>query len=526
MTADKSEKTSGVKLRESGLALEELDLHGGVFWEEVLRFTDEAQLDDLVASALAGISGTLQWVFVDEMDHTAGRAVAALCVSRVLVSRGRSVLVLDGDDLRPDLTRWAGRFEREGWIDYLRYGASLDTSSIPLPWSGERGRLLGVGSFCPTQVMPEEVQRLLERLRYEADDVIVAAPMGPAGAPWLAAADVRVLCWDRMARSQVDTQALLAALAAGNTPALYLASFGGEGERVEVTDEGFVPTEEPVVTAAVEPEDVPVEEPVATPAVVWAGDIGERDSSPPEQEWHPRHLSTRSSPLFVRLAILLVFALVVIIVVWIGSSRQPGRSQDRALVPPPVTTDISSPAAGGAGQLAETPASQLETSRGRESGLGREPGSGDEPDPGDEPGAGRETSPGREPGARREAGIEQATGSGRGQLDASPMIPRETGAATIAAGGAAAPNPYRVAVGEAGWALHLYSLADSVAASRQLRVLERKGYRAVWRALELPDKGRWYRIYVGSFPTREAAVQARPELLARLGTDYALPFRF
>ena len=88
------------------------------------------------------------------------------------------------------------------------------------------------------------------------------------------------------------------------------------------------------------------------------------------------------------------------------------------------------------------------------------------------------------------------------------------------------PAVYTVPAGQAGWALHVYSLPDSAGASAQAAELERAGYRTAVRIVEIKDKGgRWWRLYVGSFPSRAAARAAMPALLARLGATWAEPAR-
>jgi cytoskeletal protein RodZ len=87
-------------------------------------------------------------------------------------------------------------------------------------------------------------------------------------------------------------------------------------------------------------------------------------------------------------------------------------------------------------------------------------------------------------------------------------------------------DPYQGPVGAAGWAVHLYSLPDSAGALKQVTWLDRKGIEAEWRAVDLGEKGRWYRVYAGSFPTKEAAQEAIPALKQRLGLDWAMPKRY
>jgi hypothetical protein len=83
---------------------------------------------------------------------------------------------------------------------------------------------------------------------------------------------------------------------------------------------------------------------------------------------------------------------------------------------------------------------------------------------------------------------------------------------------------YEVPVGQAGWALHVYSVPDSAGAVKECAGLERSGFRAAVRIVEIREKGgRWWRIYVGSFPSRKAALAAMPALRDKLKTDWAEP---
>ena len=87
-------------------------------------------------------------------------------------------------------------------------------------------------------------------------------------------------------------------------------------------------------------------------------------------------------------------------------------------------------------------------------------------------------------------------------------------------------GPYRTAVGAAGWALHLYSLPNQAGVDAELAELHRRGFKTEVRAIDTAAKGRWWRIYVGSFATRAEARVAVPLLKAKLRTDWANPTRF
>jgi cell division protein FtsN len=85
---------------------------------------------------------------------------------------------------------------------------------------------------------------------------------------------------------------------------------------------------------------------------------------------------------------------------------------------------------------------------------------------------------------------------------------------------------FRKPVGQEGWALWLYSFPDAESADVEVRRLERRGLRAQARAVELKDRGRWFRVYTGSFASRAAARDAVAPLKAELNHDWVIPARF
>jgi len=87
-------------------------------------------------------------------------------------------------------------------------------------------------------------------------------------------------------------------------------------------------------------------------------------------------------------------------------------------------------------------------------------------------------------------------------------------------------TPYKDVVGAGGWALHLFSFPDSSSANVELTELHRRGFKTEVRVVEIPEKGRWWRVYVGSFATKGEARDATSLLLVKLKTDWAKPTRF
>jgi septal ring-binding cell division protein DamX len=88
------------------------------------------------------------------------------------------------------------------------------------------------------------------------------------------------------------------------------------------------------------------------------------------------------------------------------------------------------------------------------------------------------------------------------------------------------PEPFRRPVGEDGWTLWLASAPEPEVAEREVARFERRGLVAAYRAVDLGEKGTWYRIYTGSFPTRAAAREAVAGLRAELKHEWVVPSRF
>jgi cell division septation protein DedD len=86
--------------------------------------------------------------------------------------------------------------------------------------------------------------------------------------------------------------------------------------------------------------------------------------------------------------------------------------------------------------------------------------------------------------------------------------------------------PYDKPAGQDGWTLWLFSFPQEELAVREVERLERLGLGAAYRAVELPDRGRWFRVYAGSFATRAEAREAADALKARLKHDWAQAARF
>jgi len=386
-----------------------------------------------LASDLAAEAGLGPWieswqelpkliVVLDEPPNTATRVAAAFALAGELIRRDHTVLLLDGDDHLPDLTRWCGRLDQEGWIDVARYGVSVEAASLPLPWAPDRGRLLGVGSYQPTRISADELSSLLEYLGSQADVVIACASAGDRGATWAVQPSLRTVCWSpNIQPADVVAAMVRDAGLLGERPAAVLALVGHSDTGASI-DHG-------IIAGRTEP-------------------------------------SRKSSPVFRRLAGLLGLLVVVLIVWWTGLFD--GEPKTGPVVDQPPTPELID-------HSHEDDQTALETSA--------------EPVP--------------EPVTSLPPTI---------VVEESPEVMTPL-------------DPFTVEVGEAGWCLHVYSLGDSVMATREIARMATRGVTGrVFPGRDDTNKI-WYRVYAGSFPTSGEARLAIDELCGRLETEWAMPVR-
>ena len=94
-----------------------------------------------------------------------------------------------------------------------------------------------------------------------------------------------------------------------------------------------------------------------------------------------------------------------------------------------------------------------------------------------------------------------------------PAAPVESAPAPTGASGAPA--------GETVYAVHVSSYETLEQAYKDIARLGKLGVEARAVKTDLGSKGVWYRVYVGSYPTRVAAEKAREGILKLPGIDYA-----
>lgn len=591
-------QVQGLEVLDTGLNLAELDLHGGDgLWAEVRRFCRESHLEAVVDGAMGGRAAPRVWALLESPGAGPAAAAAALGIATILADRGQAVVLVDADEQEPRLTRWLGRTEQEGWIDMVRFGASLHGASDALPSEGRQGAVLGVGSFAPTGVTPDEVADLLGRLRRQADDLVLVLPAKLRSLPWLEAAPIRLLSWDLLSRSADDTARILTELDRMGAGPDALLGFGVEEfhaiqERLQEHPAAAPPdaasgpkpatgpeaAAEPDAGAQAEAETEPTAAPppgaglsdadagvTAGPAAdgprpgaelgpegavaeSQTGGAADGDGDPAGAETPElvaaeapasRPPRRRTSGVFVALAVVAVVALgglalflsgqlggddAAVGVARVDQGGTTPASRTGPAAGTPAAADQGSEAAAAADAPATGPADAAATGE-PATGSGGE-GAGE---PTGEPATGAAEAPQR---TAAEPAAEPATPA---QAEA-PEVPADSPDAATPAEPASpdtdAPPPaldraaFRVPVGQDGWALWVYSFPDAEGADVEVRRLERRGLRATARAVELKDRGRWYRVYTGSFASRDAARAAVPALKAELDHDWVIPSRF
>ena len=518
---------------------------GAPFWRALDQLSPDDPLAGQLDALLAGASAPRVWLLLHEPGEPQLSAWAALVLARALMGRGQNVLVLDTDEAGSALTIWAEREETEGWIDVARFGASMLSAGAPLPFAGARGLLLGVGSFAPTDVTEDEIISLLSRLRHQADDLLLVAAVGPDALPWARRAERRLFCWDPAMRGEGQLGPVTGPFASSGVPLTGLLGFGavsGIGSGIGSGAAAGVGTQAVAMETADEVGDDPAADldEISAGEIVgdfpedFAADLGDEvgdevgdeigddlrdeieadafmsagpafDSLPGSAPGLATGLELgaeleppRGTPRLFWLAAG-AFAVALVAIGWYWTSH--------VRVPPggyfePVTTVEPVPAATG-DSLALGEGSSMP--------------------------AGVDTASTAAPAAGPPRTVAEAGGlmSAGDSVAAAPSSGVPGTGAEVAADTALLPfDPavYAAPVGQAGWALHVYSLADSAAAAAQSAQLERAGYRTAVRIVEIKDKGgRWWRVYLGSFPSKKAAKAATPALLTRLGEKWAEP---
>ena len=474
------------------------------FWEDVVRVTSDSILADHVDAAMTGRSSPRVWLFLHEPGESRLSVASALGFARELAHRDQAVLLLDGDDESADLTKWANRRDADGWIDLVRYGSSVLSSGDPMPFEGRRGYLLGVGSFTPADVTGPEIKELLTRLKRQADDILVVAPADSVGRLWALEADLRLLCWDRANRSASLVEGIVENYSAAGMPLTGMIGFGLPQATEEEAD--------PVV------DEVLVEESSKSASAILDDLEEDEEGFSPEDDEFARRKG--NSGVFW-IAVVVSLAMIGVASVYFlknirvpadghfpGSSQQEVALGGAALFDSGTITLHDETVVDGS----DAPIEQSNSLAGeslQQVADGELLDSATEDSPAVEAVVKQE-----EPEPEPEAVVPETPREIIPEPENTPVVDEF------------AMDPYLMTVGSGGWALHVFSFPDSLRAEQEKSLLAAKGFQSATRAVQIKEKGRWFRLYVGSFNTKAEANAARGKLLKELGEDWANPVRF
>ena len=482
---------------------------GRDFESEIEDLVLQGELEDSLDGAMSGKSSPRVWLLLHEPGQGRLSSVTALYFARELASRDQGVLVLDCDDDEFTLTRWAGREGSEGWADLARYGASVLTCGIPLPFAGRRGYLLGPGSYTPVDVQPGEIDQVVSRLRRQADDVLLVCPLDERGRMWAKTADIRILCWNTADTPGDRIEEIEADFGQASTPLTGLVRFGPAQE--------LVPEVEPDPGADAGQEEasqefVVVDRSGHEKSADGPPDLGQVFVDPfgesPSADTFARKRGTSRLFWWMALAVVGLIALAA----WYYLEFVQAPSLDS---PAGETSPVAEVGTGpGEEEVFLIPVSRDSVPAARP-----EPAALSGAETGSESGV--ETALELPAGSEADTTVEPESEEEQVALDEEFPGPAEIGGELEFY-----MDPYLVPVGSDGWALHIYSLPDQESTTIELEVLNKKGFMTAVREVQIKGKGRWYRIYLGSFPDRAVAQDAKAALLKELGEDWGRPTEF
>ncbi len=426
------------------------------------------------------------------------RDFSVLQIAHLLSRRGRKVLVVDCDFLEPGLSGLVENVEEHGFLDLLLYGSSL--RSVLRPTGIEGVSVSGAGSFPVSRTIPfalKEFGKVNDFLSKSSDVVIYCSTLYTEEGvinPLVSMVNGLLLCCRIEEMEEGELRKRLKDLGP-DAPSADLVCFcrGREG--------AVVTADAPARTTVEDEGDEDILDLDPGSAIPSAADEGE--AAVPAYIERSDEIDTMKKPVknrisLPRLVLVAAMAMIVVFIVW-------WQMMDRSIRQKEET-----------GKMTELVKKQQEA---------------------------------RDMGARPDSTVDAAAGesvkdtaadvrdAGHGQPDTAAAI-GIPGTAGIETGGPLQPaegSPEEVAaVKDAGtesssvthapegmyYSVHVASFKNMRRAGVETDYLEKEGYQA--RVLEVEINGeKWLRVYVGEFDTREAAEQARRELLGIKRIAYA-----
>jgi len=397
-------------------------------------------------------------------DSTRARDDFALALARALVAHVASTLLVDCDFLHPGLSDHVPQKDALGFLDYLLYGSSIGV----ITQDHEGVHVVGAGSFPVTKRMPFAESAFADasrRLVTHARCVLFVGPAfdGDGGRhPLSGVVDVVAVVRTGGRNARLDG---LEEQVSSHGPEVWSIRF----DTPAPAEPSF-----PAVPAASPPPAAPPPRPAARPAPVPAS------AGKPDEERTP-------SSLVPRVVVIVLALLVIAFVVWWfmqnrGSFKLAGDHEET----PPSTIALTA-----------------DTTRVRPDSLT----------------ASRDTAASREPPApaRRDsvAAVKPrpaTAASGAANPAASPASQRRTGGTMLVNSGDIQVMDDLNRRFKGWYMVHISSFQTSVRARDEIAFLESREFPAFIVFLDLGPKGKWYRVYVGPFETRDEATVVKKNL--------------
>lgn len=493
------------------------------------------------------------------------RAHAALQLSIGLTQHGRSVAVVDADASRPGLAGLIADPHAEGLIDMVRFGRSCRSLLWKPLQTGPA--VMPLGSFPVRGRLPfdaDAVRGVLHRVALHTDVALYVAPLVEGGElhPIVRACGQAVYVQGPESAARGLDPELAMWVTRGN---LTLA--GLVFHEPEVADAPVAaPPEVSSLAQSAQPESAAAAgwgpaPPSAPPAAPEPPKFDLTDLEPALDALEPEGDATRSvnAPFATRQArdgaragaavrtpdearevrdmlrlgetefayddkvsysrtpLYLLITLVVLIGGFLGWVLWTERGiENRRLLSPrsgtapgaQVTTPDDAAASGGPAapvdDAAAAAAAEPQADTGAEAGAGATPGTQTTLD----------MDLARKPPAATDATANPPQTAGGTTPDPLALPPdRSTPAATTTTEAPPEPTPSRPTTGGVTYGVHVASYQTATRAQSDIDNLQKRGFEARSIRTDLGSKGIWYRVYVGSYPTRAAAEAARQEVL-------------
>jgi cell division septation protein DedD len=460
------------------------------------------------------------------------RAHAALQLSIGLTQHGRSVAVVDADATLPGLAGLIGDPHSEGLIDMVRFGRSCRSLLWKPLQTGPS--VLPLGSFPLRGRLPfdaDAVRGVLHRVALHTDVALYVAPIvegeqlhpivhacgqvvhvqGPESAA--RGLDPDLVAW--VTRGSIRLVGLVfhtAEVPLGSVPPLPAASPGWQPP----TPEGAPPAQQPPrfeaadlepALDALEPQDeeprVSLQEPLDVRGQTASKTTAEVERSPAESAEVREMLRLGETEFaydeqvsYSRTPLYLLITLVVLIGGFLGWVLWTERGIERRQLPA---------ARDGSTAAAEPPSSARPDAVGA---AAAPPPAVQQPE--DAANAVAPDDAAAQPQTQAVADAEPA-----------PTTPTTTPTTAAQSGGTASPAAGDESSGAAqstppsgvAYSVHVASYQKAARAQSDIENLRKHGFEARSIRTDLGSKGIWYRVYVGSYPSRAAAAEAREAVL-------------